>query len=61
MHCTPTSLCTAHQPLTSPNTTHTAPAKDMNYEQTLLAVRRYADEAGLPFRYVLLDSWWYYR
>jgi hypothetical protein len=33
----------------------------MDYEQTLLAVRRYADEVGLPYRYVLLDSWWYYR
>ena len=29
----------------------------LNYQDTMLAVKAYADEAGLPYRYVLLDSW----
>ena len=31
------------------------------YEDTLVAVKGYADSVGLPYKYVLLDSWWYYR
>ena len=30
-------------------------------EQTILDVKAYADEAGIPYRHVLLDSWWYYQ
>ena len=33
----------------------------MTYEQTLIAVKQYSVQAGLPFRYLQLDSWWYYR
>lgn len=32
-----------------------------NYQQTLIDVKTYADDAGIPYRYVLLDSWWYYK
>lgn len=32
-----------------------------DYEQTLLAVKAYADESRIPYRYMQLDSWWYYR
>ena len=32
-----------------------------SYERTLIDVKRYADRVGLPYRYVLLDSWWYYQ
>jgi len=28
---------------------------------TLLKVHEYANEAGIPYRHVLLDSWWYYK
>lgn len=38
---------------------NTEPGED--YEQTLVAVKAYADKVGLPYKYVLLDSWWYYR
>jgi hypothetical protein len=31
----------------------------MNYEETLLAVKAYADEARIPYGYFQLDSWWY--
>eukprot|EP00475_Leptophrys_vorax_P030484 TRINITY_DN4571_c0_g1_i1.p1 TRINITY_DN4571_c0_g1~~TRINITY_DN4571_c0_g1_i1.p1 ORF type:complete len:776 (+),score=200.17 TRINITY_DN4571_c0_g1_i1:255-2330(+) len=33
----------------------------LNYEDTLLAVKKYSDSLNLPFRYVLLDSWWYFK
>lgn len=33
----------------------------LNYEDTLIGVRQYADAAGIPYRYVLLDSWWYFK
>jgi len=36
-------------------------SKDKNYLETLLAVKAYAEEEQIPYRYVLLDSWWYYR
>eukprot|EP00047_Mylnosiga_fluctuans_P005404 m.240269 g.240269 ORF g.240269 m.240269 type:complete len:744 (+) comp13641_c0_seq1:87-2318(+) len=32
-----------------------------NYEDTMIAVRAYADSVGIPYTYVLLDSWWYYK
>ncbi|KAJ1458189.1 hypothetical protein M885DRAFT_95114 [Pelagophyceae sp. CCMP2097] len=32
-----------------------------DYETTILAVKAYADQVGLPYRHALLDSWWYYR
>jgi len=35
----------------------TEPGK--NYEDTLVDVQSYAEKAGLPYKYVLLDSWWY--
>lgn len=31
------------------------------YEQTLIDVKAYADSEGIPYKYVLLDSWWYYQ
>lgn len=34
---------------------------DSDYEQTLVAVKEYADALQIPYRYVLLDSWWYYK
>jgi hypothetical protein len=30
-----------------------------NYYQTLTDVHQYATQARIPYRYVLLDSWWY--
>ena len=33
----------------------------LNYEDVLLAVKSDADQRGIPFRYVQLDSWWYYK
>jgi len=35
----------------------TEPGK--NYQDTLLAVKSYADEEGIPYGYFQLDSWWY--
>jgi len=32
-----------------------------NYDGTLKAVKAYADDISIPYRYVLLDSWWYYE
>ena len=29
------------------------------YEDTLLDVYDYAQQENIPFRYILLDSWWY--
>ena len=37
----------------------TEPGK--TYEETLLDVAAYAKRAAIPYRYVLLDSWWYFR
>jgi hypothetical protein len=31
----------------------------MNYAETLLAVKKYADESGIPYGYFQIDSWWY--
>jgi hypothetical protein len=33
--------------------------KGMNYEDTLLKVKQDAEERGIPYGYVQLDSWWY--
>ena len=38
---------------------YTEPAK--NYQQTMADVAEYSRRVGIPFRYFLLDSWWYYR
>ena len=38
---------------------HTEPGK--NYEQTLLDVNTFALQSGIPYRHMLLDSWWYYK
>ena len=38
---------------------HTEPAR--NYADTLDDVAAYAKRTGIPYRYVLLDSWWCVR
>lgn len=38
---------------------HTEAGK--NYEETIIDVRADAEHRGLPYKYVLLDSWWYYQ
>ena len=30
-----------------------------NMEPTLHGVKAYADAEGIPYKYILLDSWWY--
>jgi len=32
-----------------------------NYEDALVAVKKRADEQGIPFRYLQIDSWWYFK
>ena len=32
-----------------------------NYEDLLVGVKEDADNSNIPFRYVQLDSWWYYK
>ena len=32
-----------------------------NYEDVLVAVKEDADKNMIPYRYVQLDSWWYYK
>ena len=32
---------------------------DMNYHETLLAVKAYADAENIPYAYMQIDSWWY--
>jgi len=34
-------------------------APGMNYHETLIAVKEYADLAGIPYGYFQIDSWWY--
>jgi len=34
-------------------------APDMNYHQTLMAVKKSADRRGIPYGYFQIDSWWY--
>ncbi|CAH1277104.1 Hypp9481 [Branchiostoma lanceolatum] len=38
---------------------HTESGK--NYEDTMVDVMAYTKEAGIPYRYLQLDSWWYYK
>eukprot|EP01120_Amphizonella_sp_Union-15-10_P008061 TRINITY_DN2821_c0_g1_i1.p1 TRINITY_DN2821_c0_g1~~TRINITY_DN2821_c0_g1_i1.p1 ORF type:complete len:734 (+),score=155.15 TRINITY_DN2821_c0_g1_i1:26-2227(+) len=33
----------------------------LNYEQTLFNVKEYADSLSIPYKYIQLDSWWYYK
>lgn len=33
----------------------------MDYQDTILAVKKYADSENIPYKYILLDSYWYYR
>jgi len=37
----------------------TEPSK--NYEDTLVDVLAYAKKVSIPYKYVLLDSWWYFK
>ncbi|XP_046547807.1 uncharacterized protein LOC124257721 [Haliotis rubra] len=32
-----------------------------DYEQTLIDVKSYSDQIGIPYKYMQLDSWWYYK
>jgi hypothetical protein len=32
-----------------------------DYQQTLIDVKTYSDTEKIPYKYVLLDSWWYYQ
>ena len=34
---------------------------DLDYGTTLSDVKKYADSQKLPYKYILLDSWWYYK
>eukprot|EP01083_Nonionella_stella_P214717 773442_1 len=38
---------------------YTEPGK--NYQQTMIDVKNYHDKVGLPTKWVLLDSWWYFK
>ena len=31
----------------------------LTYQETLIAIKKYADSVGLPYRYWLLDSWYH--
>lgn len=35
--------------------------KNRTYEQTLYGVYKYSKEARIPYRYLQIDSWWYYK
>ena len=35
--------------------------EDLNEEDTLFAVKQYAQDNGIPYGYFQLDSWWYYK
>jgi hypothetical protein len=37
------------------------PPANLDYETTLLSVKEYSVTAHLPYHYILLDSWWYYK
>ena len=32
-----------------------------SYQDTILDIHKYHEEIGLPTKYILLDSWWYYK
>ncbi len=38
---------------------HTEP--DMNYQDTLMTIKEYVDQIGLPIRSWLMDSWFYFK
>ncbi len=38
---------------------HTIP--HLNYQDTLTVIKQYADSLNTPYKYVLLDSWWYFK
>ena len=38
---------------------HTDPNK--NYEDTLIDVYEYSKKTKIPYTYVLIDSWWYFK
>eukprot|EP00054_Salpingoeca_dolichothecata_P014018 m.78605 g.78605 ORF g.78605 m.78605 type:complete len:753 (+) comp20774_c0_seq2:47-2305(+) len=38
-----------------------SPRHFANYQEMLIALRQYADRVGLPYKWILLDSWWYYK
>lgn len=35
--------------------------RNKTYEQTLYEVYKYSKRAGIPYRYLQIDSWWYYK
>ncbi len=37
------------------------PETGKDYLGTLLDVKQYADTVGIPYKWVLLDSWWYFK
>lgn len=42
-----------------PSLDHTEPGR--NYQQTLTDVYKYAEESDIPYKFILLDSWWYFK
>ena len=40
---------------------HTEDNNTKTAEDTLVDVQKYAASVGIPYSYVLLDSWWYYK
>ncbi|XP_070576646.1 uncharacterized protein [Ptychodera flava] len=32
-----------------------------NYEDTVIDVKSHSDKIGIPYRYLQIDSWWYYK
>ena len=40
---------------------HYCTGKYDNYEDALVDMKKYADEQNIPYRYLQLDSWWYYK
>jgi hypothetical protein len=37
------------------------PEEGKNYQETLVDVKNYAGSVGIPYKFYLLDSWWYYK
>ncbi|CAD5111385.1 unnamed protein product [Dimorphilus gyrociliatus] len=35
--------------------------KNKTYEESLYEVYKYSQKAGIPYRYLQIDSWWYYK
>ena len=33
----------------------------LNYEDTIIKIKEYADSVKIPYKYILLDSWWYFK